>query len=174
MYGISLRATHPTVRNLVLETISGVSRSAFRRLRSSGQKRTNITLSEKFKGQYVLVVDGFASHWVIMVFIAWLPVSRLWITSAKRRNGAAAVIAIGSCSAWGGVAACWVNPTTARSACKKFRRAKPLLTFQAACQTRTTSSRPLAHIITYGKPPKLDRSKPSDTSPMVMSDSRTL
>ncbi len=60
----------------------------------------------------------------------------------KAAEGAAAIIAIGSCSALGGVAAAGVNPTGAVSL-QEFCQAKPLSIFRAARRTRTTSSRPL-------------------------------
>ena len=50
-----------------------------------------------------------------MVFIAWLPVSRLWDHIRKAAEGAAAIIAIGSLLCGGGVAAAGVNPTGAVS-----------------------------------------------------------
>lgn len=69
---------------------------------------------EKYKGQYVLVVDGSIplKDNGIYCMVAGEPIVD---HIRKAAEGAAAIIAIGSCSAWGGVAAAGVNPTGAVS-----------------------------------------------------------
>ncbi len=95
---------------------------------------------EKYKGQYVLVVDGSIplKDNGIYCMVAGEPIVD---HIRKAAEGAAAIIAIGSCSA-GGVAAAGVNPTGAVSL-QEVLPAKPLSIFRAARRTRTTSSRPL-------------------------------
>lgn len=136
-----LRATHPTVENLVLETISLEYHEVLSAAFGHQVEENKHNALEKYKGQYVLVVDGSIplKDNGIYCMVAGEPIVD---HIRKAAEGAAAIIAIGSCSAWGGVAAAGVNQL-AQSACKKFYRAKPLSIFLAARRTRTTSWRPL-------------------------------
>ncbi len=85
MYGISASCNASTVENLVLETISLEYHEVLSAAFGHQVEENKHNALEKYKGQYVLVVDG-SIPLKITVFIAWLPVSRLWITSAKRRK----------------------------------------------------------------------------------------
>lgn len=136
-----LRATHPTVENLVLETISLEYHEVLSAAFGHQVEENKHNALEKYKGQYVLVVDG-SIPLKITVFIAWLPVSRLWITSAKRRK-AQQPLSLSVPALRGAVLPQLELTQLAQSACKKFYRAKPLSIFLAARRTRTTSSRPL-------------------------------
>lgn len=89
-----------------------------------------------------------------MVFIAWLPVSRLWITSAKRRK-AQQPLSLSVPALRGAVLPQLELTQLAQSACKKFYRAKPLSIFGCPPNPHNFLAT-VAHIITYGKPPKLD------------------
>ena len=108
---------------------------------------------EKYKGQYVLVVDGSIplKDNGIYCMVAGEPIVD---HIRKAAEGAAAIIAIGSCSAWGGVAAAGVNPTGAVSL-QEVLPGKTVINIPAARRTRTTSSRPL-RTSSLRKPPKLD------------------
>lgn len=136
-----LRATHPTVENLVLETISLEYHEVLSAAFGHQVEENKHNALEKYKGQYVLVVDGSIplKDNGIYCMVAGEPIVD---HIRKAAEGAAAIIAIGSCSAWGGVAAAGVNPTGAVSL-QEVLRAKPLSIFRAARRTRTTSSRPL-------------------------------
>ncbi|MGL4666362.1 MAG: hydrogenase small subunit [Saezia sp.] len=109
-----LRATHPTVENLILDVIS----LEFHEVLSAAagdqvEEHLHKTL-EDYKGKYVLIVDGSIplKDEGIYCMVAGRPVIASLIEAAEH---AAAVIAIGSCSAWGGVAAAHSNPTQAVS-----------------------------------------------------------
>lgn len=133
-----LRATHPTVENLVLETISLEYHEVLSAAFGHQVEENKHNALEKYKGQYVLVVDGSIplKDNGIYCMVAGEPI----VDHIRRAaEGAAAIIAIGSCAAWGGVAAAGVNPT-GPSACKKFCRAKPSSTSPAVRRTRITSS----------------------------------
>lgn len=118
-----LRATHPTIENLILDMISleyhEVLSAAFGH-QAEANKHNAI---EKYKGKYVLVVDGSVplKDDGIYCMIAGEPIADHIRRAAE---GAAAIIAIGSCAAWGGVAAAGDNPTGAASL-EAVLRAKP-------------------------------------------------
>lgn len=165
-----LRATHPTVENLVLETISLEYHEVLSAAFGHQVEENKHNALEKYKGQYVLVVDG-SIPLKITVFIAWLPVSRLWITSAKRRK-AQQPLSLSVPALRGAVLPQLELTQLAQSACKKFCQAKPLSIFRAARRTRTTSSRPLrTSSLTANR--RNWMTKPSDLR-LWPSDSRTL
>lgn len=84
----------------------------------------------------------------------------------KAAEGAAAIIAIGSCSAWGGVAAAGVNPTGAVSL-QEVLPCKTVINIPGCPPNPHNFLATVAHIITYGKPPKLD-DKTVRPSPMAV------
>lgn len=144
-----LRATHPTVENLVLETISLEYHEVLSAAFGHQVEENKHNALEKYKGQYVLVVDGSIplKDNGIYCMVAGEPIVD---HIRKAAEGAAAIIAIGSCSASlsvpalrGAVLPQLELTQLAQSACKKFCQAKPLSIFRAARRTRTTSSRPL-------------------------------
>lgn len=136
-----LRATHPTVENLVLETISLEYHEVLSAAFGHQVEENKHNALEKYKGQYVLVVDGSIplKDNGIYCMVAGEPIVD---HIRKAAEGAAAIIAIGSCSAWAVLPQLELTQL-AQSACKKFCQAKPLSIFRAARRTRTTSSRPL-------------------------------
>ncbi len=149
-----LRSTHPTVENLLLETISLEYHEVLSAAFGHQVEENKHHALETYKGQYVLVVDGSIplKDGGIYCMVAGEPIVD---HIRKAAENAAAIIAIGSCAAWGGVAAAGVNPTGA-------------VGLQAALPGKTVINIPgcppnphnflatVAHIITFGKPPKLD------------------
>ena len=117
-----LRATHPTVENLVLETISLEYHEVLSAAFGHQVEENKHNALEKYKGQYVLVVDGSIplKDNGIYCMVAGEPIVD---HIRKAAEGAAAIIAIGSCSAWAVLPQLELTQL-AQSACKKFYRAK--------------------------------------------------
>ncbi len=90
-----------------------------------------------------------------MVFIAWLPVSRLWITSVKRRK-AQQPLSLSVPALRGAVLPQLELTQLAQSACKKFCQGKTVINIPGCPPNPHNFLATVAHIITYGKPPKLD------------------
>lgn len=149
-----LRATHPTVENLVLETISLEYHEVLSAAFGHQVEENKHNALEKYKGQYVLVVDGSIplKDNGIYCMVAGEPIVD---HIRKAAEGAAAIIAIGSCSAWGGVAAAGVNPTGAVSL-QEVLPGKTVINIPGCPPNPHNFLATVAHIITYGKPPKLD------------------
>ena len=133
-----LRATHPTVENLVLETISLEYHEVLSAAFGHQVEENKHNALEKYKGQYVLVVDGSIplKDNGIYCMVAGE------ITSAKRQK-AQQRLSLSVPALRGAVLPQLELTQLAQSACKKFCQAKPLSIFRAARRTRTTSSRPL-------------------------------
>ncbi len=95
-----LRSTHPTIENLLLSVISmeyhEVLSAAFGEQAEENKHRA----IEQYKGKYVLVVDGSIplKDGGIYCMVAGKPIVEHIREAAEH---AAAIIAIGSCSAWG-------------------------------------------------------------------------
>ncbi len=109
---------------------------------------------EQYKGQYVLVVDGSIpmKDGGIYCMVAGEPIVE---HIRKAAENAAAIIAIGSCSASGGVAAAGVNPTGAVSL-QSVLPGKTVINIPGCPPNPQNFLATVAHIITFGKPPALD------------------
>ncbi|WP_337263743.1 MULTISPECIES: hydrogenase 2 small subunit [unclassified Serratia (in: enterobacteria)] len=149
-----LRATHPTIENLLLSVISmeyhEVLSAAFGEQAEENKHRA----IEQYKGQYVLVVDGSIpmKDGGIYCMVAGQPIVE---HIRKAAEHAAAVIAIGSCAAWGGVAASGANPTGAVSL-QEVLPGKTVINIPGCPPNPHNFLATVAHIITYQRPPKLD------------------
>lgn len=136
-----LRATHPTVENLVLETISLEYHEVLSAAFGHQVEENKHNALEKYKGQYVLVVDGSIplKDNGIYCMVAGEPI----VDHIRKRRKAQQPLSLSVPALRGAVLPQLELTQLAQSACKKFYRAKPLSIFLAARRTRTTSSRPL-------------------------------
>lgn len=149
-----LRATHPTIENLLLDVISleyhEVLSAAFGEQAEENKHRA----IEQYKGKYVLVVDGSIpmKDGGVYCMVAGKPIVEHIRNAAEH---AAAVIAIGSCAAWGGVAASGTNPTGAVSL-QEILPGKTVINIPGCPPNPHNFLATVAHIITYNRPPALD------------------
>ncbi|MGL5769682.1 MAG: hydrogenase small subunit, partial [Plesiomonas shigelloides] len=109
-----LRATHPTLENLLLDTISLEYHEVLSAAFGHQVEENKHHAMEKYKGRYVLVVDGSIplKDDGVYCMVAGKPIVQHIREAAEN---AAAVIAIGSCASWGGVPVTGGNPTGAVS-----------------------------------------------------------
>lgn len=158
-----LRATHPTIENLLLDVVSmeyhEVLSAAFGEQAEENKHRA----IEQYKGKYVLVVDGSIpmKDGGVYCMVAGKPIVEHIRNAAEH---AAAVIAIGSCAAWGGVAASGPNPTGAVSL-QDILPGKTVINIPGCPPNPHNFLATVAHIITYQRPPALD-AKIALSSPM--------
>ena len=113
-----LRATHPTLEHLILDLIS---LDYHETLLSGCGKQANDALAAAIKaGGYVLVAEGSfpTKDGGIYCKVGGKPVIDILAEAGKN---AAACIAIGSCSSWGGMPSADPNPTGAKSAAEIFK-----------------------------------------------------
>ncbi|MGY0155362.1 hydrogenase 2 small subunit [Edwardsiella tarda] len=148
-----LRSTHPTLETLLLNTISleyhEVLSSAF-----GHQVEENLhNAMKRYKGKYVLVVDGSIplKDGGVYCMVAGEPIVD---QIRKAAADAAAVIAIGSCSAWGGVPATGGNPTGAVSLEEALGH--PVINIPGCPPNPHNFLTTVVYYITYGKLPELD------------------
>jgi hydrogenase small subunit len=110
-----LRASHPTLEKLILELISLEYHETL--LVGSGKQAEDWRMNamKEYKGKYILVVDGsipIKDNGIYCKIGGKTALSLL----VEMATDAAAVVAMGSCSSWGGLPASDPNPTGATAA----------------------------------------------------------
>lgn len=149
-----LRATHPTLENLVLDTISleyhEVLSAAFGQQVEENKHRA----MARYQGRYVLVVDGSIplKDGGIYCMVAGKPIVEHIREAAA---GAAAIIAIGSCASWGGVPVTGGNPTGAVSLSEALG-GKPVINIPGCPPNPHNFLATVAHLLTFNRAPALD------------------
>ncbi|WP_223955491.1 hydrogenase 2 small subunit [Aeromonas caviae] len=154
-----LRATHPTIENLILNTISLEYHEVLSAAFGHQAEENKHNAIARYKGKYVLVVDGSIplKDGGIYCMVAGEPI----VDHIRRAAAdAAAVIAIGSCAAWGGVPASGGNPTGAVSLEEALGNlGTPIINIPGCPPNPHNFLTTVAYYITYGKLPALDAKK---------------
>jgi hydrogenase small subunit len=154
-----LRSTHPTIENLILNTISLEYHEVLSAAFGHQAEENKHNAIERYKGKYVLVVDGSIplKDGGVYCMVAGEPI----VDHIRRAAAdAAAVIAIGSCSAWGGVPASGGNPTGAVSLEEALGNiGTPIINIPGCPPNPHNFLTTVAYYITYGKLPALDAKK---------------
>ena len=152
-----LRATHPTLENLILELISLEYHET---LQAGCGKQANDALDAAIAaGGYVLVADGAfpTKDGGIYCKINGEPVIDLLARAGKN---AAACIAIGSCSSWGGMPSADPNPTGASPASAIFKMKGldklPVMSIPGCPPNPYNFLSAVLYFVTFGKLPELD------------------
>ena len=150
-----LRATHPTVENLVLDLISLEYHEVLSAAFGDQAEENKHNAMHKYKGNYVLVVDGSipVKDDGVYCMIAGKPVLEHIKEAAK---DALAIIAIGSCAAWGGVPSVGGNPTGA-SSLSEILPGMPIINIPGCPPNPHNFLATVAYIITYKKLPAMDK-----------------
>jgi len=148
-----LRATHPTIENLILNTVSLEYHEVLSAAFGHQAEENKHNAMKRYKGKYVLVVDGSIplKDGGVYCMVAGEPI----VDHIRRAAAdAAAVIAIGSCAAWGGVPATGGNPTGAVSLEEAI--GKPVINIPGCPPNPHNFLTTVVYYITYGKLPELD------------------
>ena len=152
-----LRATHPTLEHLILDLIS---LDYHETLQSGCGKQANEALEAAIKaGGYVLVAEGSfpTKDGGIYCKIGGEPVVEILARAGKN---AAACIAIGSCSSWGGMPSADPNPTGAKSAAENFKMKGldklAVMNIPGCPPNPYNFLSAVLYFVTFGKLPELD------------------
>lgn len=150
-----LRATHPTVEDLVLNLIS-LDYSETLCAAAGHQVEEALEHSAKtYEGKYILVVEGSVpvKENGIYCKIAGRTALDLLNDYGSR---AAAVVAIGSCASWGGVQSSSPNPTGATGA-HAILKDKPVINLPGCPASPYNLLSTVLYYLTLGKLPQLDK-----------------
>jgi len=149
-----LRAYHPTLETLILDMISLDYHEAL--CAGSGHQ------AEAFKdqsmkanwGKYVLIVDGSipTRDGGVYCMVAGKPILE---TVREAAEGAAAIIAIGSCASWGGIPASDPNPTHAKPV-HEILPGKTVINIPGCPPNVYNFLSTVLYLVTFGKAPELD------------------
>ncbi len=149
-----LRAHHPTLDTLILDQISldyhetlnigsGHQAEAF--------KKASI---EANYGKYILVVDGSIPLGQDGIYCK-VANETILESVQKTAEGAAAVIAMGSCASWGGIPSSGPNPTEAVGV-HEVVTGKPVINIPGCPPSPYNFLATALHVITFGTLPELD------------------
>ncbi|MEH7464147.1 hydrogenase small subunit [Bacillus thuringiensis] len=146
-----IRSSQPKVESVLFDMISLEYTEVLSAASGFQIEEAMEQVLKNYKGKYVLAVEGSIPQEGFLN-IGGKSGKDTFIEMAEN---AQAVIAYGSCSAWGGIPAAYPNPTGA----------KPITSFQTSTPTILVPGCPpiaevmtgvIAHIITFGKLPELD------------------
>ena len=110
-----LRAYHPTLETLILDQISLDYHETLAAGAGQQAERVRQEAMQANHGRYLLVVDGSIPTGAAADYCR-VGGERFVDSVVHAAEGAGAVIAMGSCSSWGGIPASAPNPSNARSA----------------------------------------------------------
>ena len=157
-----LRTDHPTIENLIFDLISLEYSETLNAGSGHQAEATRAKSIEENKGKFILVVDGAipVKDKGVYCMIAGKPVLDILNETAPL---AAAVIAIGSCAAWGGVAAAAPNPTGATPVHEILKGKNiPVVNIPGCPPNPYNFLSTVIHFLTFKKLPALDdKGRPS-------------
>ncbi len=154
-----LRATHPTVENLVLDMISlDYSETLCVAAGHQVEELLHQTV-EKYKGKFILVVEGSIPLAEDGIYCKIAGRTALDI-STDVGSHAAAAIAIGSCASWGGVQSASPNPTQATGFAEVLKMndiGTPVINLPGCPASPYNLLQVVLYYLTLSKLPKLDK-----------------
>ena len=150
-----LRAYHPTIEGLILGMISldyheTLCAGAGKRAEAYKEK-----IMEEQRGKYVLVTEGATptKDGGIYCKVGGRPYMEQLREAAE---GAAVVVAIGSCASWGGIQSAAPNPTEAKPT-REIVAGKTVVNIPGCPPNPYNFLSTVLYLLTFGKPPVLDR-----------------
>jgi hydrogenase small subunit len=151
-----LRTGHPSIETLIFDLISLEYSETLNAGSGHQAEAARAKSLEENKGKFILVVDGAipVKDGGIYCQIAGKPVLDILNETAPL---AAAVIAIGSCAAWGGVAAAAPNPTGATPVHEVLKaKGIPVVNIPGCPPNPYNFLSTVIHFLTFNKLPALD------------------
>jgi len=148
------RSHNPTLEALIFDAISLDYHHTLQAASGEAAEAARATAMKQFFGKYLLVVDGSIP----------LKDGGVYSTIAGRSNldmlqeaakGAAAIVAVGTCAAFGGIPHANPNPTGA-VAVSDIIKDKPIINVSGCPPIPVVITGVLAHYLTFGTLPELD------------------
>ncbi|MGE5546176.1 MAG: hydrogenase small subunit [Solirubrobacterales bacterium] len=149
-----LRSEHPTIDKLILDIISLDYHETLFAAAGHQAEAARLAAMEKNKGKYLLVVEGAIPTKDGGIYCKVGGKTSLELTKECAAN-ALAVVAIGSCSSWGGVASTPPNPTGSMGVREALGR-KDIVTIPGCPPNPYNFLSTVVHFLTFGTLPKVD------------------
>jgi hydrogenase small subunit len=151
-----LRASHPTVADLILDTISlNYHETIMAAAGSQAESARDKTVKDN-KGKYIALVEGSIPTGADGAYCTIGGRAALDIAREVCRN-AAATIAVGTCAAFGGIPAAAPNPTGALSVADAVPGTKNLINMSACPANAENITALLVYYLTLKRFPPLDQ-----------------
>ncbi|MDP2964049.1 MAG: hydrogenase small subunit [Sulfurimicrobium sp.] len=151
----SLTRSHsPSLESLILNAISLDYHHTLLAASGEAAEAAREAATKRFFGKYLLVVDGSIPTKDGGVYSTIAGISNLDMLH-EAAKGAAAIVAVGSCAAFGGLPHAHPNPTGA-VAVSDIIRDKPIINVSGCPPIPVVITGVLAHYLTFGTIPELD------------------
>lgn len=149
-----LRSTHPTLESLILDMISLDYHETLSVPSGHQAEKSKHESMQANWGKYLLVVDGSIPTRDGGIYCK---IANKTILEHVREaaEGAAAVVAIGSCAAWGGIPSSGPNPTGAKGV-NEVLPGKTVATIPGCPPNPYNFISTVLHFVTFGRLPALD------------------
>jgi hydrogenase small subunit len=151
----SLTRSHtPSIESLILDMVSLDYHHTLQAASGEAAEHAREVAMKQHFGKYLLIVDGSVPTKDGGVYSTIAGVSN-YDMLMKTAQGAAAVIAVGSCAAFGGLPHAQPNPTGA-VAVSDIVKDRPIINVPGCPPIPVVITGVLAHLLTFGKLPELD------------------
>ncbi|HWS25472.1 MAG TPA: hydrogenase small subunit [Xanthomonadales bacterium] len=149
-----LRAYHPTLESLILDVISLDYHDTL--CVGAGKQALDYKhkIMEEYRGKYILVTEGGTPMAADGIYCKVGGRTQVELVR-EAAQGAAAIIAIGSCASWGGVQSAFPNPTGAVGT-QEVIPGKTVINVPGCPPNPYNFLSTVLHILTFGEPPALD------------------
>lgn len=148
-----LRAEHPTLEKLILDLISLDYHETLMAGAGHQAEAARLEAMKANQGKYILVVEGAVPTKDGGIYCTIGGKTAIELTKECAAD-AAAVIAIGSCSSWGGMPSTSPNPTGASSVASVL--GKPVVSIPGCPPNPYNFLSTVVHFLTFGALPELD------------------
>ncbi len=150
-----LRSTHPTVEHLILDLISVDYHEALSVPAGHLAEEAKKQSIKENKGKFILVTEGSipTKDGGVYCMVAGRPVLEIVRETAPY---AAAIIAIGSCAAWGGIPSSAPNPTGAVSTQEALGDKYKVINIPGCPPNPYNFLSTVLYVVTFNKLPELD------------------
>ncbi|WP_156920586.1 hydrogenase small subunit [Thermicanus aegyptius] len=149
-----IRSTSPGPVSILFDLISLDYTEVLSAAAGEQAEASKQAVMEKYRGEYLLAVEGSIPEDSRYLMIGGRPALEIFQEAAR---GARAVIAYGSCSSWGGIAAAFPNPTGARPIRQFIGEEKPVILVPGCPPIAEVMVGVIAYILATGELPELDR-----------------
>ncbi|MFJ7725651.1 hydrogenase small subunit [Neobacillus sp. NPDC097160] len=148
-----IRSSQPKTESVLLEMISLEYSEVLSAPLGHQAEVSMKQVLKDYKGEYVLAVEGSIPDDDAFLTVGGQSAKETFLEMAA---GAMAIVAYGSCSSWGGIAAAHPNPTGAKPV-TSFVKNTPTILVPGCPPIAEVMTGVIAHIITFGKIPELDQ-----------------
>ena len=149
------RSNKPSIENLILNTVSLDYHHTLQATAGTAAEEARVKAMEESYGKYLLIVDGSIPTKDGGVYSTIAGITNMQMLT-EVAAGAAAIVAVGTCASFGGIAHANPNPTGAVPVTQLVKD-KPIINVPGCPPIPVVITGVLAHYLTFGTVPPLDK-----------------